>query len=227
VDNEEPVIGNTTEINSQELKRRIVNSFSSQGRAVTLEDYKAICYSMPPELGSVKRVAIAKDLDSLRRNLNIYVLSEHKQGYLTNSTDTLKENLKNWIAKNKIVNDSIDILDGKIINYEIVFKALASREADKIQVLNDSIKAISKEFSITAEMGEPLIISDIMAALKKVNGLVDVVTVKINLKQNGNYSSTYFNIEENTSEDGRVINVPLNAVMELKYPDIDIRGTII
>ncbi len=227
VDNEEPVVGNTTEINSQELKTRISNNFSAQGRAVTFEDYKAICYSMPPELGSIKRVTIAKDLDSLRRNLNVYVLSEARLGYLTNATDSLKENLRSWIAKNKIVNDSIDILDGKIINYEIVFKALASRESDKVQVLNDSISALTTALSIAPEMGEPFIISDILSVLKKVNGLIDVINVQINLKQGGNYSSTYFNIDQNTTEDGRIINVPLNAVMELKYPDVDIKGTII
>jgi hypothetical protein len=41
------------------------------------------------------------------------------------------------------------------------------------------------------------------------------------------YSDASFNFEKNASSDGRFIKVPLNVVMELKYPKSDIKGTII
>jgi hypothetical protein len=64
-------------------------------------------------------------------------------------------------------------------------------------------------------------------SLKKVDGLIDVVEVKILLKNGGLYSDVFFDIDNNTSVDGRYINVPLNTIMELKYPNDDIKGTIL
>ena len=37
----------------------------------------------------------------------------------------VKNNLKNWIAGYKMINDSVDILDGVIINYAIQYKIIA------------------------------------------------------------------------------------------------------
>jgi hypothetical protein len=181
---------------------------------------------MPSEFGSVKRVAVAKDTNSAKRNLNIYVISE-RSGRLSSASQSLKNNLKTWLSKNKMINDTVDILDGKIINYEIIFTAVADPDADKTVVFANCLSRLQTDLSLVPEMGEPFLYTSILSSLKNVSGLVDVVSLEVKLKQGGNYSDVFFNIKQNTSNDGRIINVPINCVMELKFPSSDIKGTII
>ena len=65
------------------------------------------------------------------------------------------------------------------------------------------------------------------AAPDDVDGIADVKTVKIINKTGGKYSRVSFNIEENKSADGRYIVVPNNVAFEVKYPKIDIKGSVV
>jgi hypothetical protein len=76
------------------------------------------------------------------------------------------------------------------------------------------------------DIGEPIFLTDIYAELKKVDGLVDVISVKITRKVGGNYSDVSFDLEGGQSPDGRYIEIPKNVILELKYPDSDIKGAI-
>ena len=51
--------------------------------------------------------------------------------------------------------------------------------------------------------------------------------VDINQKFGGIYSSTRINFDEALSRDGSYLNTPQNVTMELKYPDADIKGTLV
>ena len=91
--NEDPIVGDTRLPTSDEIKRRTIDHFASQNRAVTQLDYEALVYAMPERFGSVKRCKIIRDPDSLRRNLNLYVISEDSRGKLTQTNTTIKENV--------------------------------------------------------------------------------------------------------------------------------------
>ena len=80
VSNEEPIVGDVTNPTSDELKRRIFDTFPTQNRAVTQADYENMIYRMPSKFGSIKRCSAQRDPDSRRRNLNIYVISEDSFG---------------------------------------------------------------------------------------------------------------------------------------------------
>jgi len=227
VTNQTPLLGDMASIDSDELKRRIENSFSAQGRAVTEKDYKSLVYSMPNKYGSIKRVAIRRNDSSLKRNLNLYVLCENVDGFLTAPNKSVKNNLKNWLLRNKMINDSIDILDGKVVNFGINFTVLGSNDRSKYDILTDAVSQLKQDFSMTMDFGEPLMITAVYDSLRKVKGVIDVKEVKIIRRVGGNYSDSQFNFDVNTSSDGRYINVPLNVIMELKFPNSDIKGTIL
>ena len=82
-------------------------------------DYENIAYRMPAQFGSVKRVSVQKDPDSLKRNLNMYVVSEDSNGKLAKTNSTIKNNLKTWVDNYRMINDTVDILDPYIINIGI------------------------------------------------------------------------------------------------------------
>ena len=83
VTNEEQFVGSVSLPSSEEIRQRAFSYFATQNRAVTAQDYQAICYGMPAKFGMIKRVAILKDPDEFKRNVNIYVISENSSGKLT------------------------------------------------------------------------------------------------------------------------------------------------
>lgn len=225
--NEQPIVGSTETPSSQELKYRAYGSFSSQNRAVTAQDYQALIYNMPPMFGSVKRVNVVRDPDSNKRNLNIYVLSEDPNKNLINSNLILKNNIKTWLSNYKMLNDTIDILDGRIVNIGIEFEVLSDVGASKFEVLTRAKSELITELgTVKYDMGEPFRISDILRVLKNTEGVLDVTSVRVFRRSGDKYSSFFYNLDANLSPDGRLINIPENAAFEIKHPNADIIGTI-
>ena len=80
--------------------------------------------------------------------------------------------------------------------------------------------------SVTLEMGQPIHITEIFKILNSVNGVVDTTSVEIVNKAGGLYSSFYYDIDSHTSNDGRFVEIPQNAVAEILLPDSDIQGVV-
>jgi hypothetical protein len=224
--NDAPIIGDVSLPTSEEVKTRIFDTFATQKRAVTGQDYVSMIYNMPGKFGAVKRARIVQDQNSLKRNLNLYVISENKNGNLIETNSTIKSNLKTWIKEYKMINDTVDILDAKIVNIGINFTAIANPKVNKFSVLQQSVNILIQELSsLHREIGESFTLSDVYTALRFVPGIVDVVDVEIVQKTGGLYSTTGFNIEDQMSPDGRVLYAPQNVILEIKFPKDDIKGT--
>jgi len=227
VSNEEPIVGDVTNPTSDELKRRIFDTFPTQNRAVTQADYENMIYRMPSKFGSIKRCSAQRDPDSRRRNLNIYVISEDSFGNLTVSNSIIKNNLKTWMNNYRMLSDTIDVLDAFIINYGIEFIVRPSIGADRFTLIDTCIQVLASKYSSEKLfIGEPISISDVYTTLAAVEGVMGVSSVKIVNKSGTNYSAVQFDINEGTSPDGSSVIVPKNAVAELKYPSVDIVGKI-
>jgi hypothetical protein len=224
--NNDPIVGDTTLPSSEELRRRTIDHFATQNRAVTQQDYEALVYAMPEKFGSIKRCRVIRDPDSLRRNLNLYVISEDSAGKLTTTNTTIKENVKTWLNRNKMISDTVDILDAKIVNIGIEFEVVADEEVNRFQVLSDCSQAIKDKFSVTPFIGEPIYLTELYSALNKVNGVIDTKRINVIKKTGANYSSVKFDVDEALSADGRYLSVPLNVAIEIKFPDSDITGAI-
>jgi hypothetical protein len=225
--NEEAIIGDVTLPSSQDVKMHVYDNFATQNRAVTKNDYMALVYSMDPKFGKIKRCNIMRDPDSLKRNLNLYVLAEDESGKLSYCNESLKRNLKTWINQYRMINDTIDILAGKILNFKINFEVVAHRDYDKHAVLNSCIAEIRNLYAQPLAMGQPIYISEIQSKLNALAGVVDVKKVKVSFARGGVYSTHFMDIREAMSPDGRYIKIPQNCSAELKYPKNDIKGTVV
>ena len=224
--NEMPIVGNVSNPSTGELKQRIYDTFPTQNRAVTQRDYENLVYRMPSKFGSVKRCSVQKDADSQKRNLNIYVVSEDPQQKLIATNNTIKENLKTWLNHYRMINDTVDILDPFIINFGINFIVKPQSGVDKFKVLDDCVAALANRFSTPMFIGERLSLSEIFNVLNNVNGVNDTVKVNIINKNTSNYSNVFFSISDNMSPDGDYVLTPANAVLELKFPEVDIKGKL-
>jgi hypothetical protein len=226
VSNEEPIVGDVNYPTTEEVKQRVFDTFPTQNRAVTQTDYENLCYRMHPKFGSIKRASVQKDPDSQKRNLNLYVVSEDTSGKLTLSNSTIKNNLKTWLNQYRMINDTIDILDPYILNFGIEYVVRPQDMSEKFIIMERCNAAIAKHFEQPFFIGEPLYISDVYKVLKDVIGVLDVVKVKIFNKLGSGYSMASIDINSNISGDGSYLVVPQNAILELKYPRVDIVGKI-
>ena len=226
VTNDDPVVGGVTFPSTDEIKRRIFDVFTSQHRAVTAQDYKALIYMMPSKFGSIKRCNILQDPDAMKRNLNISVVSEDSNGNLAKTNDTIKNNLKNWLNQYRMVNDTIDILDARIVNIGINFTIVSQGESNKYSVLRRAENALRKHFMSIGDISEAVSISDIYRILNQISGVSDTADVTMVRKSGGAYSAIGFNIEEHMSFDGRYLIAPEDVIYEIRFLDTDIEGTV-
>ena len=227
VSNDVAIINDNTLPTVDEIKYRAYAIYSAQNRTVTKNDYEAYCYQMPPSLGRITRVNVVNDPSGINKRLAMYVISKDNNGYFTTTNDTTKSNLKVWLNKNKMMTDQIDIFNARIINVGFDFKYTTESGFSKTQVQADVNTAVANLFAEKLYIGEPIYITKIYQTINRVQGVVDTIKVKARLKQSGNYSNLGLLIDDVLSKDGTFLKCPKNCVFEVKFPDQDLKGTVV
>ena len=227
VSNQKPIVGNTSLPTAEEIRYRSYATYAAQNRAVTRNDYEAYLYMMPPKFGSIKRATIVNDPSSTNRRISLYLISEDSSGLLTQSSAVLKENVKVWLNKNKMLNDNIDIYDAKILNIGFEYNIIVNPTKDKITVLNEVNRRLKREMAEKMYIGEPFYITNVYNIANKVDGVVDTTKVNVYLKTGARYSTAPVSIAQLKSKDGTYLKAPKNVIFEIKYFDNDVRGTAI
>lgn len=227
--NEEAFVGSNPLPSAEELRQRAFGVYSMQNRIVTKEDMITAAYNMPQQFGSIYKAMAYQDSDSFnQRNINLYVMAKGPDGKLQKANSIIKNNLKTYLTRFKMINDSIDILDANIINIMINYKIIAFPDVDKFSALEASKRDLANYFANRREyeIGESFLITDVFAVLKNSPLVLDVIEVEVTPKTGALYADTNFNTDYGMSADGRKINCPIDSVFELKYPNTDIIGTI-
>jgi|21_taG_2_1085346.scaffolds.fasta_scaffold00218_6 hypothetical protein len=227
VDNEEPILGDTAILSGDEIRARAFGTFASQNRAVTREDYISLAYRLPPKFGKIKRVNVVRDEKSLKRNLNLYILAESGNGSFALPNTVLKENVKTWLQQYKMINDTIDILSGRIINFGIRYTIIAEIDQNKFDILESCTQKLQEEYlNVKLNLGEPVYLSEIYKLLNQVPGVIDTTNVELYNLVGGRYSDYAYDITSHMSPDGRYLVVPQDAAAELLFPGTDLVGVI-
>lgn len=223
--NSRPVQGGRDELTPIEVKHLIPSNFASQSRLVTAEDYIARSLSLPSRFGSIFRVG-ARAGDINRSSVELTVLSRNSDGNVVTASATLKNNLRKYLSRFRMLTDSIEILDGEAINIEIEFGILCRPDFNKNEVLGNCILALRDFFDITKwQMGQPVIKAQILRLLYDVAGVVTAFDLKVNnlvgTVNGSSYSTTVFNVQSNTKND--IVYCPTNSMFEVKFPNKDIK----
>jgi hypothetical protein len=229
--NEEPINGFVSVPNTEELKHRYLGNYSAQGRAVTKQDYVSAVYSMPATYGSVKRAAVVRDTNDFRRNLNLYLISEGSSGKMEAPSLLLKQNVKTWVDSMRMISDSVDIFDAKILNLALDIKVkIAANSNPQTMLTSIKNKLYEELMTIPPDIGQNFSISEVYRILRQVPEVASIApgdgVVVRNLVGAGKYSEYSYDIPGNLSEDQETIYIPDNTIWEIKYLD-DITGTIV
>lgn len=224
--NEDVIRGSSVAPTSEEIKQRAISYFATQGRAVTGKDYEALTYAMPAKFGSIARCSVVVDDDSFKRNLNLYTLTVNGSGNLIAPTSMMKENLRVWLSNYKMINDTVDIIDGKVVNIGIDFEVIGDPDYNKSDVYNRCLQILREKFREKLTMGQPFYLTDVYFELNRVNGVIDTQNVRVTDRRGSKYSQVQYDIGANLSADGRYLACPLNVCLEIKFPNVDITGVV-
>jgi hypothetical protein len=223
--NEAPVVGDGLDISYDELKDLSGMIYQAQNRAVTAKDYETLTYMLPSKYGSIKRAKAERDPDSVKNNINLYVICQDSVGLLQKPNLKIKDNLKYWLSGYKMITDTVDILDAKIINLGIDFQIVVDPNASKAETLDLVKRQLAFVFSAKAQIGQNFNKLDVLREIRKIKAVLDITALNIKNLTGIEYSPTGFNIKQNSSPDENIIYIPKNAIYEIRYPTTDINGT--
>jgi hypothetical protein len=158
--------------------------------------------------------------------INMYVLGYDENKKLTNLNTAIKQNLKTYLGEYRLMTDSVNLLNGFIVNIGCDFEVICYSNYNKNEVIANCLLEMQDYFNIDNwTFNKPINISEIELILANVEGVMSVPSVKIyNLcGGDGNYSTNKYNIDQATKD--KIVYPSLDpAIFEVKYPNKDIKG---
>ena len=121
----------------------------------------------------------------------------------------------------------IDILDAVIANFGINYVVVLDLDANRFTTINKANAALASYLNKnTYDIGEEIMITDFYKVLQKVPGVIDVIDLEIIGKSGTSYSDLDYDFDSALTANGRRIQAESNVVFELKFPNVDIKGSV-
>lgn len=227
-----------------EIKNLIKYNNGAQDRCVTLKDYHSRILQLPPRYGCPFRVGVTEE----NNKIMVYMLGLNPEGALTDVLpNVLCENIVNYLSEYRMINDFIEIKSGRIINLQFEIDLFVDKNYNTSDVITNVINRVKDYMDINKhEMGDDIFVGDIEKEISKIDGVQNLIELRVYNIYDGEYSSTrtmqqikqYKDCCDNGEEadSGQELNrdcIDLKAsdkllfcendtMLEIKYPDKDI-----
>ena len=213
-----------------EIRNNSISQFSTQMRNVTQDDYLVRALSMPSKFGTIAKAFTQKpNADEAATTLDIYVLSSDINNYLTIASNTLKNNLKNYINEYRMIGDTISIKNAFIINFGIDFEIITYPNQNNNQVLQRCITALQNYFKTDKwQIQQPIITPDLFVLLDAIDGVQTVKQINFTNKVGTSQGYSEWAYDMNAANQNGTIFPSLDpSIFEIKYPNTDIKGRVV
>jgi hypothetical protein len=225
VTNITPAVGGADSPSLEELRYYISYNFSSQNRAVTLNDYRSIIRGMPSKFGTPAKIGVTQN----QNKIEINVITNNNEGKLDSiATTLLLENIATFLSEYRMINDYILVKPGEVIDLGIEVEVL-TEDGNQIDIVTKIINEINNEFlNQKLQMGQSLYVGRVMKRITNVPGVLNVNNIKFFNKQGAPYSDNEVNqsfINTDTKEidiSSGVILTDENQILQIRYPELDI-----
>ena len=239
-----------------ELRENIKAFFQAQGRAVTKEDYIIRTYALPDKFGNIAKAYIVQD-DQLSGTpqsnyqikqedvgkkfseiqnripnplaLNLYVLGYNSNRKLSLVNDAVKQNLKTYLSRFRPITDAVNIKNGYIINIGVEYKIITKSNFSQEEVIGLANERVAEFFDIDKwQINQPIVLSDLGYEISLVDGVASVVDIKIvnKFETSEGYSGNGYDVD-GALKNGILYPSLDPSIFEVKYPDIDIQGSVV
>jgi hypothetical protein len=222
-----PAIGGADQPTIEELRNMIAYNFAAQKRAVTLNDYKSMVENMPATYGAPAKVNVMEENNKIK----VKLVSYDENGNLTDIvSNTLKSNILNYLSGYRMINDYIDITSGEVVDMGLEIDLIIDKNQIPTDIIRESVATATDFFDINKrKMGDPLFVGDLIRQIGQVNGVVNVVDIRVYGKTGGSYSSsevaqTYKNaVTKEIQQFDMSIFMKSNQIFQIRFPGQDIK----
>lgn len=229
VNNPTPALGGRDEPSVEEIRNLTKYNFSAQNRAVTIKDYQSRISLIPGKFGVPFRSGIFEE----QNKIQIYTLGLDSNANLSNtSTSTLNSNIEEYLSNYRMMNDYINVNNGRIINLAFEIDLFIDKQYPQSQIIAQVIRVVRNYLDINNfDMGENVYLSDLLEKINNVAGVLNVIDLRVyNKVGDGKYSMNEIAqpyLDANTREIDLLgqyclFSDPM-SMFEIKIPEEDIK----
>lgn len=241
VTNTIPSVSGKDAPNEDEIKAMIKYYNGAQERCVTVKDYESRIQMMPARYGCPFRVSAVEE----NNKIMIYLLLCNYLGQLSDALPSeMVINIQNYLSKYRTINDFVEIKAGKIINLSFEIDVYINKNYNTGEVVNSIIGTVKDYMDVNKHyLGEDIYVSDIEKDISKVDGVINLIDLRIYNEYGNGYSKTEISQQTvNYGGDGEydyvpdsdrseidldasdyILNSNADEMFEIKNPDSDIR----
>jgi len=218
----------------EEIRQNSSANFASQLRNVTQDDYLVRTLSMPAKYGVVSKAYIEptkmQNISAGESNaiLDLYVLTFDINSKLNTATSALKQNMITYLSQYRMINDSINIKDGFIVNIGVNFDIIILPNYNSNDILTRCITALQTYFAIDNwQINQPIILREIYILLDKIEGVQTVKSIDISNKVGVSLGYSQWAYDISGATKNNTIYPSLDPmIFEVKFPTTDILGRV-
>ena len=229
VNNLFPALGGRETPSVEEIRNLVRYNFSAQNRAVTIKDYQSRIALMPGKFGVPFRTGVFEEQNKVK----IYVLGLDSSSKLTNSsTSALMDNITTYLADYRMLNDYIQVTNGKVLNISFEIDLYIDKKEPQSQIIANVIKEVKDLMDISKyDMGDNIYLSPLTETINNVGGVMNVLDIRVyNKVGDGKYSlnevsQSYIDTGKrqiNTLSDNTLFGEP-SSMFEVRWPTTDIK----
>lgn len=226
VNNPIPAIGGNDGLSVEQIRNLVKYNFSSQRRDVQITDYLFQIYEMDGKYGSPFRANAFRE----NNKIVIPILGIGSDGKLNNTSNSLlKSNITEYLTEFRMVNDYVEVRDGRIFNLGFQIDLFVQEQNDN-QIANSVITTVTDYFDVNDhQMNEDIFLTPLVEAINNVAGVVNVLSLKVFNKVGGQYSLNPVeqNISDTSTGEIEIINQTIysteDSMFEIKFPERDIK----
>ena len=199
VTNTSPSVSGKDMPSINEIKNLIKYNNGAQNRCVTVKDYHSRILQMPPRYGCPFRVGVSEE----NNKIMVYLLGLDANGKLTDVLpEVLCKNIMNYLSEYCMVNDFVEIKSGRIIDLQFEVDLFVDKNYNTSDVVSNVINTISNYMDINnRDMGTNIFVGDIEKEISKVDGVENLIELRVyNIYGNG-YSQTRTSQQTMTYDD--------------------------
>ena len=220
-------IGGASVPTTEEVRNYTTFNFASQNRAVTINDYESLIRKMPSQFGAPAKVAITEEDNKIKIN----VLSYDSTGKLIPViSDTLKNNLANYLSNYRMINDYIFITSASVIDLTFDLSLVLDATQNQGVVISNIIVLVENFMSPSGrEMGQNVNISELRRLIQSENGVVSISDISVFNNVGGQYSSSETSQRYSDSATRKIeliddtIFAEPTQIYQVRFPGQDIR----
>lgn len=227
VNNPIPALGGKDSPSIEEVRNLIRYNFAAQNRAVTIKDYQTIISTMDGQFGVPYRVGVMEN----QNKIQVYVMGLNANGQLDNTSNTLlKENIATYLSDYRMMNDYVEVLDARIVNLSFQIDVFIDKNYPSSQIISQIVTNVNKYMNISNfDMGENIYLGNLYEVINNVNGVLNVIDLRVYNMVGGNYSinqitqpyldaaTMQIDVSDNYTLFGEVM-----TMFEVRYPNSDV-----